>query len=50
MHDQIKEELDKETEKLRKLKKLVLFMFILSAVGGILIMFAEYAIFELFWR
>lgn len=50
MDNIIEKELDKEKEKLRKLKRLVLILFIISAVGGILIMFAEYVFFELFWR
>ncbi|MCX6758164.1 MAG: hypothetical protein NTX14_00465 [Candidatus Nealsonbacteria bacterium] len=50
MGNQIETELLKEKEKLRKLKRLVLLMFIISIVGGILIMFAEYVFFEIFWR
>jgi hypothetical protein len=50
MGNQIETEILKEKEKLRKLKRLVLLMFIISIVGGILIMFAEYVFFEIFWR
>jgi hypothetical protein len=50
MDNIIEKELDKEKEKLRKLKKLFLIMLAVSAAGGILIMFAEYVFFELFWQ
>jgi hypothetical protein len=50
MDNTIEKELDKEKEKLRKLKRLVLILFVASAAGGIMIMFAEYVFFELFWQ
>lgn len=48
MDNNIQEQLDAEKEKLRKLKKLVILMAVISVAGGIVIMFAEYVIFELF--